>query len=562
MVQPSGEIGVGTVVADTYVVTRLIGQGGMGAVWAADHRRLPGKRVAIKVLLNAATDGESLARFRREAEIASRIAHANIVEVLDWNELPSGTPYMVLELLEGESLAQRLRRGPIELSAALGIVRQVASALHAAHRSDVVHRDLKPDNIFLCPTDMGGVVADRVKVLDFGISKIRGSSTVQTQDSALLGTPQYMAPEQAYGRNKTIDQRTDVWALGTIVFEMLTGRPAFEGPSLAHVLMSIVNDPVPSLKGQPGVPDAVVEAVARALEKEAEKRFDDVSSFVQALTGKPLETLDRQRSKDAFVATAAQAATPIGPTQPDANTPSPSARSSGVRDTEPSAAPATERGERSERKRGSAEPVARPPSSSGTLGTQPRGEVVTPPTHRALPGASKAPIYAGVAIALAGVGVAVWIGMAKKAPIAPAPNPVSATPPTAPAVKTPDITPPKPTINPPAPSPTPERKPLLTKAAEKAEKPVKATHEVLPPVVASDLDAAEKALAAGDAPFALHLARRTLGIQKSGRAFAIIARTYCQQGDLGNAKATLPQVPPGERGPVVRFCKKHDVDLK
>src|SRR5581483_2240139 len=266
MTSPSAsEIGVGTVVAETYEVTHLLGQGGMGAVWAAKHRRLPGKRVAVKVLHGGqAIDQEAFARFRREAEIASRIGHPNIVEVLDFNTLPSGTPYLILEYLEGESLASRLKRG------ALALVRQVGSALFAAHREQVVHRDLKPDNIFLCPTDSGGVIGDRVKVLDFGISKIRGSTTVQTQESALLGTPQYMSPEQAFGRNKSIDQRTDVFALGAIVYEMLTGTPAFGGETLAEVVLNIVHKPAPTLSGYKTtkVPAKVVAAVERAMQKE------------------------------------------------------------------------------------------------------------------------------------------------------------------------------------------------------------------------------------------------------------------------------------------------------
>src|SRR5262249_29871170 len=159
-------------------------------------------------------------------------------------------------------------KGPLALDAALEIARQVGSALHAAHRAEVVHRDLKPDNIFLVPSEAGGTVSDRVKVLDFGISKIRGSSTVPTQESALLGTPQYMAPEQAYGKNRTIDQRTDVWALGTIVYEMLVGAPAFSGETLAQVILSIVNDPAPSLSGRAGVPANVAKAVDRALQKD------------------------------------------------------------------------------------------------------------------------------------------------------------------------------------------------------------------------------------------------------------------------------------------------------
>ena len=158
---------------------------------------------SIKVLLFGATDATVLARFRREAEIASRLGHPNIVQVLDFNTLPDGTPYIVLELSAGRvagvaaaARAAAARAGDVDRHA------RSARRWRAAHREGVVHRDLKPDNVFLCPTDLGGEVRDVVKVLDFGISKIRGSKTVQTQDAALLGTPQYMAPEQATGAQR------------------------------------------------------------------------------------------------------------------------------------------------------------------------------------------------------------------------------------------------------------------------------------------------------------------------------------------------------------------------
>ena len=264
----------------------------MGAVWGARHLRLPGKRVAIKVLLAATDDAQALARFRREAEVATRIGHAGIVEVLDFNQLPDGTPYQVLEYLAGESLGARLARGPLPVDVALDYARQIGSALAAAHRAGVVHRDLKPENIFLCPTDAGGVVAERVKILDFGISKIRGSQTVKTQDQVLIGTPQYMAPEQASGNNATIDARTDLFALGAIVYEMLAGRPAFSGESVVGVIMNVLaGTPAPLATLVPGLAPPVIAAVERALAKKPEDRFADVATFIEALTGRPLQTL-------------------------------------------------------------------------------------------------------------------------------------------------------------------------------------------------------------------------------------------------------------------------------
>ena len=143
-------VDVGTTIADTYEIKRLLGRGGMGTVWEASHARLPGKKVAIKVLHpEVAKDQESLARFRREAEIASRIGHPNIVDVHDFNQLADGTPYLILEYLEGLALEDRLHQGPMSLEETIALVRQVGSALRAAHAEDVVHRDLKPGQHFL-----------------------------------------------------------------------------------------------------------------------------------------------------------------------------------------------------------------------------------------------------------------------------------------------------------------------------------------------------------------------------------------------------------------------------
>jgi serine/threonine-protein kinase len=284
---------VGSVIADTYTIETLIGRGGMGAVFLASHLRLPGKQVAIKILHAEMSGDEVLARFRREAEIASRLGHPNIVQVHDFNVMPDGTPYLVLEYLRGESLAQRLRRGPVPLDQALSIVRQVGSALAAAHREGIVHRDLKPQNIFLVPTEVDGRSVEIAKVLDFGISKIRGSQTVKTQDSALLGTPQYMAPEQATGQHELVDDRTDVFAFGAIVYEMLSGKPAFSGETIPEVVFKVVYEqPTPLAQHVGSLPAAITSAVHRAMAKVAGERFANVGQFVEALTGQPI-TLSR-----------------------------------------------------------------------------------------------------------------------------------------------------------------------------------------------------------------------------------------------------------------------------
>ncbi|RKH79209.1 serine/threonine protein kinase [Corallococcus sp. AB032C] len=288
-----GELHIDSVLRNTYKVVSVLGRGGMGSVFLAQHLRLPGKQVAVKVLRVGDHVGPDLhVRFRREAEIASRLGHPNIVEVLDFDTLEDGSPFLVLEYLRGESLADRLRRGRLTLEEVFSFTRQMGSALQTAHRAGVVHRDLKPANIFLVPTDSGGVVGERVKLLDFGISKVMSSETLQTQEAVLIGTPQYMSPEQAQGQNSRIDARTDLFALGGIVFEMISGMTPFGGGSLVQIIYRVVHEPPVSLANlMPDLPPNVARAVARALEKNPDHRHQDVASFIAELTGTQLQSL-------------------------------------------------------------------------------------------------------------------------------------------------------------------------------------------------------------------------------------------------------------------------------
>ncbi|MDP1922337.1 MAG: protein kinase [Myxococcales bacterium] len=276
----------GMVVAGTFEVDRLIGRGGMGEVWLGRHQRLSGKQVAIKVLHTQGTlPAEALARFRREAEIAVRLEHPNIVQVLDFNSLPSGQPFIVMELLKGESLSARLKRGPMSPDETSMVMRQVGSALHAAHAAGVVHRDLKPENIFLVPTGLG----DQAKVLDFGISKLSDGGTMQTTDSVLMGTPLYMSPEQALGHNRDVTPQSDVFSLGSIVYECLTGKAPFEADNIAKVVFRIAYEPhVPLLTLAPHVPATMANAVEHALQKDRANRTVNVAAFVLELTGQVL----------------------------------------------------------------------------------------------------------------------------------------------------------------------------------------------------------------------------------------------------------------------------------
>jgi serine/threonine-protein kinase len=221
-----------------YDASRLLGEGGMGSVYLGVHRFL-GTRVAIKVLHGRFAKNENVAqRFFQEAKASLEIGHPHIVKILDFGQIPSGELYLVMELLEGGSLADLFRKqGPLSESAAASMGANIADGLAAAHAKDIVHRDLKPENIFVTTTG-------EIKVLDFGIAKVASAGS-GTQTGALLGTPQYMAPEQAKGA-KLVGPRTDIYALGVILFEAVCGRPPFVADSMHEMLASHLFEPPPN----------------------------------------------------------------------------------------------------------------------------------------------------------------------------------------------------------------------------------------------------------------------------------------------------------------------------
>jgi serine/threonine protein kinase len=271
---------IGKVLQGTYRIEAKLGRGGMGTVYRAAHIRLP-KQVAIKVLHGGVRAGESgYRRFQREAEIASSLKHPNIIEVFDFNETSDGEPYIVMELLEGEDLAARIEdRGALDLPSTLEVARSVARGLVAAHARGIVHRDIKPHNVFLCRE----ADTEVVKVLDFGISKIVGSPEALTRSSAIIGTPNYMAPEQTRGGNSVqLDARADQFSLGAMVVEMLTGRRPFEqaGDTPLTILQRIATELPQPIEG---VPDPVMRVLEKALAKQPEERFEDVLAFTTAL---------------------------------------------------------------------------------------------------------------------------------------------------------------------------------------------------------------------------------------------------------------------------------------
>jgi len=277
---------VGAVLAGRYQVVRRIGEGGMGAVYEAKHT-LIGKRVAVKVLLEKfIAKSDFVARLLQEARLASSIGHENIVDVTDFGTTDDGRSFVVMEFLDGESLAElTMREAPLPIERSLRIARQAASALGAAHAKGIFHRDVKPENIYLVRRGE----ADFVKVVDFGISKAvkpggaeEGADAYRlTHTGLLLGTPLYMSPEQARG-DEDLDHRVDIWALGVMLYECLTGEVPFRANNYLQIISQVLtHTPAPpsQLRPELGIPDAVETVVMRAMEKDRAKRYQTMAEL-------------------------------------------------------------------------------------------------------------------------------------------------------------------------------------------------------------------------------------------------------------------------------------------
>jgi serine/threonine-protein kinase len=266
-----------------YQILRLLGAGGMGAVYEAQHRLLA-RRCAVKFLrTDTALEAAAVTRFLREAQAASAIGHPGIIDIHDVGFAPDGVPYLVMELLEGHTLEWYAGRGrTLPPPQAAEIVAHLLCALEAAHRHGIVHRDLKPENVFLVGS---GVPPRAVKILDFGISHMTAADPGErvTRTGMVIGTPEYMAPEQADGR-PDIDHRLDLYAAGVILFECLTGRVPFEGRNYNQLILKIVHDPFPDPRSvQPDLPPALAELILRACAKDPARRFPSAAAMVHAL---------------------------------------------------------------------------------------------------------------------------------------------------------------------------------------------------------------------------------------------------------------------------------------
>lgn len=272
----------GTIIAERYRLERMIGEGGMGSIWLATHTQL-GSSVAVKFIDVVGPNTEKEAdRFLREARIAARVKHRGVVTVLDFGRCEYG-PYMVMELLDGETLGDRIGEGPMEERTLVSIALKLLKGLAAVHSAGIVHRDLKPDNIMFEAEGQSLYP----KLVDFGLGKASADSGMQsaatTRDGIVAGTPLYMSPEQARGLTD-IDVRTDIYSAGVIMYEALAGRPPTEGDTVGDIIVEkLTADPTPLQELRPGLSPELVALVHKAMERAREDRFESVEDLIEAL---------------------------------------------------------------------------------------------------------------------------------------------------------------------------------------------------------------------------------------------------------------------------------------
>ena len=372
---------IGTSIGNYSIVSRL-GEGAMGEVYLGEHPDI-GRKVAIKVLISSLSSNREMAnRFISEAKAVNKINHPNIIQIFDFGKLSDGRLYYTMEYLEGKELTKLIQNeAPLTLERTTQILGQIAAALDAAHAAGVVHRDLKPDNIFVYETPTG----EMVKVLDFGIAKLLGSdlgAQHKTSTGMIMGTPMYMSPEQAAGDNDNISPRSDIYAFGVIAYELLSGLQPFNAPSVAQLLAKHITDPpVPLAQATQGLPFEVCSAVEKTLVKSPDGRFQTAGEFFQnfsaASTLAPGSTMARVLNPNARTASGGAANTG----------PAPAPGSGPYSSNNPYASsPGTPGGY-----------VSHPPPPNGSLGADPSAasqagaSIMNPPKNRA-------PLFAGLVL--------------------------------------------------------------------------------------------------------------------------------------------------------------------
>ncbi|HEY8039599.1 MAG TPA: serine/threonine-protein kinase [Polyangiaceae bacterium] len=426
---------VGELVGGKYRVTRVLGQGGMGAVFAAQHEIL-GQEVALKLLLaEALREPEAVKRFLNEARAAAKIHGEHVVRVLDVGLLEDGRPFISMELLEGQDLGAILEKnGALQPTVAVDFLLQAMEAIAQAHALGIVHRDLKPSNLFLTARPDGTSV---IKVLDFGIAKAAGGDPnlqAQTSTRAMMGSPLYMSPEQIRSA-KSADAQSDVWALGAVGYELVTGSPPFDGESLGELLLAIVERvPPPAHHRNAGVPPGLGDVLARCLERDRAVRFAGVAELAAALA--PFASQQGAASAERIAATLARMRNRTG-SLPDASAglaSSPRLPPGGVTPS-------------------SVNRVAAVSTNDSWAGSP------SPPVAR--------PTRVALFLVLGGVGLAAGIGAVALVARGHAPSTVAAPPPTAPATPAPTVAPsastaPAPTVESPPPSPSASAPPVAS----------------------------------------------------------------------------------------------------
>jgi len=283
---------IGTTVSH-YKILEKIGGGGMGVVYRARDLKLD-RFVALKFLPPELTlDPEAKGRFVHEAKAASALQHTNICTIHDIDETDDGSLYIVMDCYEGESLTSRIATGPMQVKGAVDVALQVASGLSKAHEKGIVHRDIKPGNVFIT-TD------GTVKILDFGLAKLAGGQTRLTRPGSTVGTAAYMSPEQAQGMD--VDERTDIWSVGVVLYEMLTGKLPFRGEHEAALLYSIVHEePQGLVSVRADVPRSVAAIIEKALQKECSRRYQSMKQMVSDLKSALVPVLELPKQEKSIV---------------------------------------------------------------------------------------------------------------------------------------------------------------------------------------------------------------------------------------------------------------------